>query len=215
MAAPVDDASAVASPISSRHGWTLSYRSKLLWGVCGLVFLTGALISWLAYRSAQASTEVLVTRLFREASSHAVTQSRGFVLRAVPVVESLRALADNGLALDDSDLLAKQLLAFLKGNPGLSWVSFADEKGTFTGVYRTPRNELRTNQSHIESRHTHLVEKDVLSDGGLRLFRRDDDSGYDPRTRPFYKKAKENNRLVWLPPYVFYNQGVPGITCAI
>src|SRR5262249_28107064 len=40
-------------------------------------------------------------------------------------------------------------------------------------------------------------------------------SGYDPRKRPFYVGAKEAGRLVWLPPYVFYFQWVPGITCAV
>src|SRR5262249_55570700 len=40
-------------------------------------------------------------------------------------------------------------------------------------------------------------------------------TGYDPRTRPFYLGAKHAGRLVWLPPYIFYFQWVPGITCAV
>ena len=43
----------------------------------------------------------------------------------------MQRLAGRGLALDDSDRLAGQLLAFLEGNPGLSWVSYGDEAGTF------------------------------------------------------------------------------------
>ena len=30
-----------------------------------------------------------------------------------------------------------------------------------------------------------------------------------------YPKAKEKGRLVWQPPYVFYHQNVPGISCAV
>ncbi|HEX2476703.1 MAG TPA: SpoIIE family protein phosphatase, partial [Lacipirellulaceae bacterium] len=61
---------------------------------------------------------------------------------------------------------------------------------------------------------TRLVEYEVDADGSRRIHRTDDDSGYDPRTRPFYRKAKESGRLVWLPPYVFYNQRIPGVSCA-
>ncbi len=197
-----------------RGGWALSYRTKLVAGVCGLVLLTGAAVTWLAYRSARSTTEVLVDSLFREVSGHAVTHTRGFVLRAGPLVESLQQLGDNGLALDDSDRLATQLLAVLKGNPGLSWVSYGDEAGTFTGVYRTAEGGLRVNQSRIVDGKTRLVEHDVAADGSWTVARRDDDSGYDPRRRPWYRKAKDEGRLVWLPPYVFYNQGVPGISCA-
>jgi phosphoserine phosphatase RsbU/P len=194
--------------------WDLSYRTKLLAGVCGLVLLTGAAVTWLAHRSARVNAERLVDKLFREVSGHAVTHTRGFVHRAEPLVESMRNLAGSGLALDDSDRLAHQLLAFLEGNPGLSWVSYGDEAGSFTGVYRTPDGGLRVNQSHIVGGRTRLVEKAVQPDGSWRTFHQEDDSGYDPRTRPFYRKAKEADRLVWLPPYMFRNPDVPGITCA-
>ncbi len=197
------------------RGWGLSYRTKLVGGVCGLVLLTGAVVTWLAHRSARTTTENLADTLFREVSRHAVTHTRGFVLRAAPLVESLRQLSEKGLALDDSDRLAAQLLAVLEANPGLSWVSYGDEAGTFTGAYRPVEGGLRVNQSKIVEGRTRLVEHDVHPDGSWTVARRAEDSGYDPRTRPFYRKAREQGRLVWLPPYVFYNQGVPGISCAV
>jgi sigma-B regulation protein RsbU (phosphoserine phosphatase) len=187
---------------------------QLILGVCGLVLLTGGVILWLANRSARASTNVLVDRLFREVSNRAATHTRGYVMRAAPVVESLAQLADKGLSVDDSDRLAPQLLAVLKANPGLSWVSYGDENGTFTGAYRTNEGGLRINQSRIVAGKTQLVEHDLMPDGSLKVFRKEPDSGYDPRVRPFYIKAKKERRVVWLPPYVFYYRGVPGITCA-
>jgi serine phosphatase RsbU (regulator of sigma subunit) len=59
-----------------------------------------------------------------------------------------------------------------------------------------------------------LVEYDVLPDGSWKLFQANPDHKYDPRNRPFYIKAKREGRLVWLPPYIFFNQGIPGISCA-
>src|SRR5688572_21088000 len=134
----------------------LSFRSRLTLAVCTLVLLTGAIVTWLAHRSAKASTESLARSLFREVSSHAATQSQSYVLRAAPLVESLVQLADDGLALDDSNRLASQLLSILKANEGLSWVSYGDERGNFTGAYRPVEGGLRLNQSRIEGGRTRM-----------------------------------------------------------
>jgi sigma-B regulation protein RsbU (phosphoserine phosphatase) len=195
------------------HG--LSFRAKLVLGVCGLVLLTGAVVLALAHRSAKASTEALTGSVFREVSGRAATHTRGFVLRAAPVVESLGQLADKGLAVDDPERLGPQLLAVLKANPGLTWVSYSDERGAFTGAYRPPEGGTLIKRCHIVNGKTKLVEYDTLPDGTRNILRSDDDSDYDPRKRPFYLGAKQAGRLVWLPPYVFYWQWVPGITCAV
>jgi serine phosphatase RsbU (regulator of sigma subunit) len=194
--------------------WDLTFRTKLVLGACALVVLTGTAVTWLAYRSAARSTTVLTDSLFREVSARAVAHTQSFVLRAAPIVETLKRLTDNGLAVGDPERLARQLLAVLAANPGLSWVSYGEEDGTFTGAYRPIEGGLRVNLTHIEGGHTRLVEYDVRPDGSWVKGHTDDDSGYDPRTRPFYQKAKQEKRLVWLPPYVFYNQGVPGTSCA-
>src|SRR5262249_14654554 len=180
----------------------------------GVVLLTGAVVLWLAHHGAGASTEKLTGAVFREVSGRAAAHTRGFVLRPAPVAASLAQLADKGLAIDDPDRLAPQLLGVLEANPGLTWVSYADEAGTFTGAYRTPEGKLQIYRSRIVGGHTRFVEHDVLPDGTWQLFRTDDDSDYDPRVRPFYTRAKEVGRLVWLRPYVFQFQWVPGITCA-
>src|SRR5579871_5400014 len=112
-------------PLSNIRG--LSFRARLVIGVCGLVLLTGAAVTWLAYRSAVQSTEVLTDTVFREASAHAVDETRAFLERATPVVEVLRRFGIDNLALSDTDKLARQLLVFLQSNPGLSWVSLSDE----------------------------------------------------------------------------------------
>jgi sigma-B regulation protein RsbU (phosphoserine phosphatase) len=208
-------AAAASSPPVAPTTQGLSFRAKFVLGVCGLVLLTGAVVLALAHRSAKASTEALTGSVFREVSGRAATHTRGFVLRAAPVVESLGQLADKGLVVDDPERLAPQLLAVLKANPGLSWVSYSDERGAFTGVYRAPESGTLIKHSHIVNGKTKVVEYDTLPDGTRKILKTDDDSGYDPRKRPFYLGAQQADRLVWLPPYVFYWQWVPGITCAV
>jgi sigma-B regulation protein RsbU (phosphoserine phosphatase) len=208
-------AAAASSPPAAPTTHGLSFRAKLILAVCGLVLLTGAVVLALAHRSAQASTEALTGSVFREVSSRAATHTRGFVLRAAPVVESLGQLADKGLAVDDPEHLAPQLLAVLKANTGLSWVSYSDERGAFTGAYRPPEGGTLIKHSHIVNGKTKSVEYDTLPDGTRKILKTENDTKYDPRKRPFYLGAKRAGRLVWLPPYVFYWQWVPGITCAV
>jgi serine phosphatase RsbU (regulator of sigma subunit) len=193
------------------HG--LSFRAKLVIGVCGLVLLTGAAVTWLAHRSALQSTDVLTDTVFREASAHAVDETRAFTGRATPVVETLRRLGVDNLALQDPDKLARQLLVFLQSNPGLSWVSLSDESGTFTGAYRVDGRQ-RIRQTRIVQGKTPTIEYEVLPDNTWRLALPEYDSAYDPRVRPWYTKTKAARRLVWLEPYIFYDQGIPGISCA-
>jgi sigma-B regulation protein RsbU (phosphoserine phosphatase) len=207
-----DQTSAPAESFSRRRD--PSFRTMLVVGLCSLVLLTGAVVLGLAHRSARAGTEELTGSVFREVSGRAATHTRAFVLRAAPVVASLRQLADKGLAIDDRDRLAPQLLSVLEANPGLSWVSYADEAGTFTGPYRTPDGKLRLYRTQITAGSTRQEEVDVLPDGTWKVFRTDDNSHYDPRVRPFYKQAKDVGRLVWLRPYVFQLWWAPGITCA-
>jgi sigma-B regulation protein RsbU (phosphoserine phosphatase) len=192
----------------------ISFRTKLLVAVCALVLLTGALTTLLAFRSARASTRALAERVFREGSAHAVAEARSFLGRAGPLVKSLAQLSNDGLALDDSGRLTAQLLAILRSNDGLSWVSYGDRDGWFAGAYRPVEGGMRVNQSWIVDGRTLLLEHDVGPGGDWTLFRRVEDSGYDPRVRPFYTKAAAAGQLVWLPPYVFYNQGVAGVSCA-
>src|SRR5262249_15117584 len=172
-------AAAASSPPAAPPTHGLSFRAQLVLGVCGLVLLTGTVVLWLAHRSARASTEALTGSVFREVSGRAATHTRGVVLRAAPVVESLRALADQGLAVDDPERLAPQLLAVLKANPGLSWVSYSDESGAFTGAYRAPEGRTHIKHSHIVNGKTKLVEYEPLPDGTRTILKSDDDGGYD------------------------------------
>jgi hypothetical protein len=179
-----------------------------------MVLLTGAILLGLARLNSRATTDALVHRLFQEVTGHAVTHTQAFVLRAAPLVESMRQLGNDGLALKDTDQLATQLLAVLRANPGLSWVSYGDRDGSFTGAYRPETGGLRLNQSRIVDGKSRLIERDVLPDGTWRVWREVDDSQYDPRKRPYYVQAEQAGRLVWLRPYVFFSQGIPGISCA-
>src|SRR5262245_26640763 len=179
MAEPPTTPSAPSST-SGRRG--LSFRATLVLGVCGLVLVTGAVVLWLAHRSAKRSTEALTGSVFREVSARSATHTQAFVLRAAPVVESLVQLADKGLEVDNHDRIAPQLLAVLKANPGLSWVSYSDENGNFTGAQRTPEGKLLINHSRLVNGKTELLEYELRPDGSRSITKDNKNSKhYDPR----------------------------------
>ena len=193
----------------------MTFRTNLLLSMCGLVLVSGAAIFLVADRSSQESTSALADALFREVSRHAVTQTKDFVLRTAPVAESLEQLASQGLTLDDLDRLSHQLLAFLKGNPGLTWVLYGDESGDYTGAVRLRDGQLHIERTHMADGRSHLTEYEVQTDGSWKVFQEDDNRQYDPRNRPFYILAKEKGKLAWIAPYMFFSQGLPGISCVI
>ena len=210
---PPDDAAQTKPAGDPARG--ISYRSSLILWLSLLVVATGLAVSVIAFRGARAGTAQLAGALFESASDHAVTKTRDSLQRAVPIAQALGGLSELGLTMSDHDALARQLAVVLRANPGLSWVSYSDEAGAFVGAYRTPAGELRVNRSHVnEQGQSPVVEHEVLPDGSWRPFRTEADSGFDPRTRPFYRLAREARRIIWTPPYIFYDQGVPGVTCA-
>jgi phosphoserine phosphatase RsbU/P len=198
-----------------RLSFDLTFRTKLLLSMCAVVLLTGAIVIAVADQSSRESTNILVNSIFREVSKHTVSRTKDFVQRAAPVAESLAQLANDGLAMDDLDRLAPQLLAFLKGNADMTWVLYGDESGDYTGATRLHDGHLHIERTHIVNGKTHLTEYEVESDGSWKIFQQDDNRGYDPRNRPFYILAKEKGKLAWTQPYMFFSQGVPGISCVI
>jgi adenylate cyclase len=192
-----------------------SYPLSLAVVVAALIAFTGGWIAWWNYRAGLANIRSLAAGLFDQVARQAATGTESFLLRAPPAAATLAGLA----ALDEQDLpteaLARRFVAALRANAGFSWVSYSDEAGTFTGALRTSAGTLRVNRSRIADGKTVLEEDDVADDGSWRPARREADTGYDPRTRPFYRLAAAARRGVWTPPYVFEGQNVPGITYAL
>ena len=154
-------------------------------------------------------------RLLLSATQQAAEQVQDHSRQAADLARTMAALANRDLPLNDPERLSESLLAVLKPNTGVTWLSYSTPAGDFTGTFRDPQNHLHINLSHITAGKTSLREYTVADDGSRTLQREDPDSGYDPRTRPFYLAASKSHEIAWSAPYIFYDQGVPGISCAI
>lgn len=198
-------------------GFRVSYRLSLIVAIPALVVGTGALITAKTFFTTREVVGDLTRDLFREVSQQTVDKARSHLARAIPVADLLEQLGrqpTSAVAASD-DQLAAMLLPVLRAFRDFSWVSYADESGRFVGASRQPDGSLRLNRSHIADGKTVLDEDDIGADGARTPRRHEADTGYDPRRRPFYQRAKESGARAWTDPYVFFDSGVPGISCAV
>ena len=190
----------------------VSYRVSLAVAIPLLVVATGGFLAIRNYLTTRGAIEALAGDLFAEVSRRTAARTQDLLLEAPRGLDTLAGLSP--LAADEpSGELEGRLLATLRAHERLAWVSYGDARGAFTGVYRPTPDSLRVNRSVIAFGRTVLDEHD-LDGAGRRLFRHEDDTGYDPRTREWYRAAARSRGRAWTSPYVFFGQGVPGITCA-
>ena len=190
----------------------VSYPLSLALVVAALILATGGWIAWWNYRAGLANTRALAFELFGQVAHQTADSTAAFLAKAPPAAETLRNFsADEPSAMES--VIARREMSVLRANPSFTWVSFADPAGRFVGAYYPTPGQIRINQSSISDGKTSLVESDVVGDAWKEV-RRDPDSKYDPRTRPYYPLAAAAGRGVWAPPYVFFEK-VPGITYAV
>lgn len=191
-----------------------SYSRTLGSRIAGIVFFFGLGLLAVTWFVSSRAIRQLAEQQFREVSRRQVLATQAHLGTAPPALDTLDSALSDTLAGGSSERLARSFLGVLRANPGFTWVSYGDERGSFVGAYRVPGGGFRINRSAIENGKTELFEHDVLPDGTWKEFRHELDTGYDPRTRPFYTSAKNAGHRIWTRPYVFFEQGVPGITCA-
>ena len=192
----------------------IRFRVGLGLVVSFLVAITIGAVSWATFLNTRAAivsqTNERVEALLRELGERV----ENHLLRAVPAVELSRMLVRDSLVRSDRDALSRQFTLVLRNNPSFSWVSYSDESGNFTGAYRTSEGELHVSQSSIGGGKNELQEYKVGENGEWTPSLHQTDYGYDPREDQFYVAAKKTGERVWIGPYVFFDEGVPGITCA-
>lgn len=193
------------------------FKLSLLVAIPALVLITGGLIVFFTLSNTRRTMEDFGWALFREATNQSVNETRNVIREAIPDIETLRNLYDRGLLSGDINRQARHYLEILRSHKDYSWVSFGDEAGTFAGAYRPEASAkiLRLNLSWLKNGKTESYDYDVDDRGNQKLFKYDANAGYDPRTRPFYELAKKKGKRIWTDPYIFFEQGVPGITCSV
>ena len=202
------------SGTNQRPPWRVRYRVGLGATVSLLLAITLGVLAAATYVNTRAAIVELAHDRAHDLLIQTGARVKVHMMAAVPSVELSRMLIRDKLLQGDREALGRQFILVLRANPTFSWVSYSDGAGSFTGGYRTADGILRVSHTQLRSGKSELTEFTVTESGSWTPYLREKDYGYDPRHDRFYRAARDAGRRVWVGPYVFFDEGVPGMTCA-
>ena len=177
------------------------------------IFAIVGLTGYLSFRNGQRAVNELATKLQKEVSDR-IEQHIQHYLHTPHLFHQINAAAIRNEILDieDFDLLRGYFWSQIQLEEAVTYIFFGNEDGNFIGV-----QELPDGQTVLKSR--------SLSTAPERKIYQLDDQGnqgkflegknYDPRTRPWYKAAKEKASPTWSPIFHSAHLGVLQITPAV
>ncbi|SFJ32677.1 serine/threonine protein kinase [Planctomicrobium piriforme] len=188
-----------------------AYSKFIVIAAAFLVF-TGIISTYFLLRSRE--IQVLWDDIAERTARASAQEVRSLLDPALPMLEECAALAEMGLLpVNDPELLAQHFVARFRYQKKLSWLSYGDAQGRFTGVWRNPSGRIVIQRSWIDAQGGHIREE--FADGDHERLRWSDDWKYDPRTRPFYELAAAARVPIWTKPYEWFGGEGLGITSAL
>ncbi len=191
----------------------VQYRVGLGLTVSLLLASAVGLVAWASFTNTHKAILELTDEQVREVLTGLDLRVRDHLQTAVTAAELSEKLLSNTVLREDQDVLARHFTEVLRTNPTFAWASYSDALGDFTGAYRAPDGSLHVSQTTLKSSgHAH----DYTVGAGSAWERHYEQiaNDYDPRDEQFYKAAAKARQLIWIGPVIFYDEGLPGITCA-
>lgn len=189
--------------------------------VVGVQALTAGLVAittWIVVTEAVESDTVRTTRTV--ASSVRLRYER-FIDPATDAVDLARfVLQRHGPVTVSIDTFERFLFDQLGNHPVVDALYLGRSTGDFMMVKRVKAPGPPTFLTkRIDVEGGERTVRFYLRDRNFALLRwwRDDEDAYDPRTRPWYRAAREQTEgggRAWTEPYVFFTSGTPGVSTA-
>ena len=199
----------------TRLGQTLASPLSVLVLVPALVVGVGVFMAVSGQRSLRASIDTMAEARFADQTAYASRHIRETLGQAGPLLDRFRVFLRERGGEVTTEELAYQLVTLMHDRGGLSFASYGRKDGHFVGVYVDDWGNFWVTDRRVGPEgKTLLRDYRMPSVGPPILMREDPDFGYDVRTRPFYQQVIEAGHRIWTEPYVFFDSGVPEITCA-
>ena len=199
----------------TRVGQSLASPLSVLILVPALVVGVGTFMALTGQRSLRASIDTMAEARFGDQTAYASRHIETTLGQAGSLLDSFRAFVRSHGGDPRTEDVSDFLRTLMHGRHGLSFASFGTVDGRFIGAYYDDEARLwLTERNVLADGSTPLKDYRVPAVGPPILTREVDDSGYDVRVRPFFEQARAGQQRVWTDPYVFFDSGVPGITCA-
>ena len=193
-----------------------SFRTALLVLVLGSLSLTVAIIGVVAFFTSNRAVEDLRDRQYDLTSRLMAREVTRLLAIAPKLLKSHVALSQREV-LDPADLnsLGLHFAETLRYEPDLSWLSYGSAiTGGFVGARRNSDGDIVVNRSEPEINAGRPTEFILRPDGDQQPINQELPPGYDPRDKPWFKRASDSLIPVWSEIYLF-NEGVPGLTLSL
>nr|MBL0700863.1 hypothetical protein [Desulfobacterales bacterium] len=210
-------------------------RYPLYIGITTLVVIIVAVLTslffWISYKESSKTALEMADRLFSKVNEKVVERYQN-ALGRVAVFANSAALIPSMAEVPILEGLSHPLLEFMLKTIDNHTYLFSQyaaySDGSFLQVIATRKNpgilleynapegtDFIVRSISIDSQGTRKQYWSFLDrDRHIIASRIDPDPAYDPRNRPWYRKALESDAAIFTDPYVFSSSKVPGITCA-
>lgn len=179
-----------------------------------LVLTSGIAVGWITRAALHRSVMATAATALSQSTDRTKREIDDCLEQATPVLSALRAWARSQPDLEDHGTVARTLLAIAHGRPGVAIVSISTPAGAFHAVEQRNQVWSYVHAGVAADGSTPRTVSSFTLDRTLSAERQQDNSGFDPRQRPYYLAATRNRGRTWTDPYVFFNSGFTGITCA-
>lgn len=193
----------------------VSMRSLVAALLALLMFAFGGII-WTNRTAANAEIISSMQSILSNVSSSTTARSQDFLTDARASSE-IAAVALTQKAMESSEDLESYFGSVLKATPSANGVFFGTIDGDFVYVSRSSADDgsvFRTKLITVDGgdRVVELIDRDI--DFKVIKTATDPEDTYDPRVRPWFQSAIQQNKTVLTDPYVFFTSQLPGITAA-
>jgi two-component system cell cycle sensor histidine kinase/response regulator CckA len=198
----------------------LTIRWSLIIGFLCLIWGTYAVTTTSTFVSSQKTLNGHAMNIMENIADLAMEKSQNHLAHAHgAALLTRRLVAANVVSVNENniDSLEQYFLDQLVIYSHFAGIYLGKPNGDFFYVSRNGQRSPGGFRTKIIS-HRAGVRKTALTwrDKNLNILSKefDPEDRYDPRARPWYKKAVEQEKIVWSDPYIFFTSQKPGITIA-
>ncbi|MEM7019107.1 MAG: cache domain-containing protein, partial [Pseudomonadota bacterium] len=191
----------------------LSLRISFVISLTITIFLAVALTGWLSLRGSQSAVQEIAEDLCQEMAMRIREQVLNF-LEAPAQLNRLNVLALKSNRLDLQEPLDRQQYFFhqIQAFPTIAYIYLGLPSGDFYGVRRRNNDGLSMAQNNKPDENNTVLSA-TTSEELIQTFI-EPYPDFDPRTRPWYKKAASEKKLVWSELYLDFLAKQPTITAS-
>lgn len=198
----------------------ISIRWALILGLLVIIWGTQAITASSAYVTSQRVLLGHARDIMENIAEFAMEQSKHHLALAQGAAHLTKRLISANVVSSDGqkfNALERYFFDQMAIYPHFAGIYFGAPNGDFFDLRRSQIHSPAGFRTKIIRHPDGVRQVDLIyRDHELKYItsQKDPDDSYDPRVRPWYKKAKRTGDIVWTDPYVFFTSQKPGITIA-